>query len=203
MVQAFARFSILIATLLLSHYGAAAVNDAKSFVVKVTRELETALMEGRDRGLLEDEQYLDGLIDKHILPYIDRETLCKQVFRPRWDEIVAEQKTGQAYQAVIASLKRTYRLALAAYNGQQIDIGDGVDKGRYSLVRTRVQTREDSHTIDLALRRIDDDWRIFDFAVDGVVVTRTLNTSIQRILEEQDIDAVIRAIDPQGAPAQD
>jgi ABC-type transporter MlaC component len=122
------------------------------------------------------------------------------VFRPRWEEIVAQGKTGDAYDAVFASLKRTYRLALAAYNGQQIEVSDSIDKGRYSIVRTRVHTRENGHNIDLALRQQDDGWRIFDLSVDGVVVTKTLNGSIQRVLQADDIDAVINAINPPPAP---
>jgi ABC-type transporter MlaC component len=175
MYQTIARFSLLLALLVFGPAVSATRDDARDFVANLTRDLEAALMEARQQGLLEDQQHLDGLIDEHILPYVDRETLCK----------------------------RTYRLALAAYNGQQIEVSDSTDKGRYRLVRTRVHGRDDGHTIDLALRRIDDDWRIFDLSVDGVVVSKTLNGSIQRLLEEDDIDAVIRAIDPQSAPRQD
>jgi ABC-type transporter MlaC component len=178
----------------------AASDEAKDFVVALTQDLETELMAAREQGLLEDQQHLDNLIDEHILPNVDRETLCKQVFRPRWEDIVAQGKTDEAYDAVFASLKRTYRLALAAYNGQQIEVSDSIDKGHYSIVRTRVHTRESGHNIDLALRRQDDSWRIFDLSVDGVVVTKTLNGSIQRVLQADDIDAVINAINPPPAP---
>ncbi|UTW12169.1 Tgt2/MlaC family protein [Marinobacterium rhizophilum] len=200
MYQPLVRVSILFLVLLFSLGARAAPDEAKDFVVALTRDLETALMTAREQGLLENQQHLDDLIDEHILPNIDRETLCKQVFRPRWEDIVAQGKTDDAYDAVLASLKRTYRLALAAYNGQQIEVSDSIDKGSYSIVRTRVHTRENGHNIDLALRRFDDGWRIFDLSVDGVVVTKTLNGSIQRVLQAGDIDAVINAINPPPAP---
>jgi ABC-type transporter MlaC component len=63
-----------------------------------------------------------------------------------------------------------------------------------------VHTRENGHTIDLALRQVEGEWRIFDLSVDGVVVTKTLSGSIQRLLEEDDIDTIIRAIDPKSKP---
>jgi ABC-type transporter MlaC component len=200
MYQPLARVSVLLLILLFSLGAHAAPDEPKDFIVALTRDLETALMEARQQGLLEDQQHLDGLIDEHILPHVDRETLSKQVYRPRWDEIVAQGKAEQAANAVIASLKRTYRLALAAYNGQQIEVSDSIDKGRYQLVRTRVHTRENGHTIDLALRQVEGEWRIFDLSVDGVVVTKTLSGSIQRLLEEDDIDTIIRAIDPKSKP---
>ncbi|MFC6671997.1 ABC transporter substrate-binding protein [Marinobacterium aestuariivivens] len=198
MYQKLTRTGLFLLLLFGLNTGAAA-DEAKDFVVALTRELETALMAAREQGLLENQQHLDDLIDQHILPYVDRETLCKKVFRPRWEEIVAQGKADDAYDAVFASLKRTYRLALAAYNGQQIEVGDSIDKGRYSIVRTRVHTRENGHNIDLALHRLEDGWRIFDVSVDGVVVTRTLNGSIQRVLQADDIDAVIDAINPPPA----
>ena len=170
---------------------------ADSFIAAVAVKLEAALKQGRDEGLLSDRSYLDALIEAQILPHIDSNTLCRRIFSPRWKEIVAAEKTSLAYQAVFASLKRTYRLALASYNGQRIEIRNTKTKPRYSVVRIFIGTTDKGHVIDLALFRKLDSWRIFDISIDGVMVSKTLNGSLQRVMQSTDLDAVIEAINPQ------
>ena len=126
--------------------------------------------------------------------------MSRRIFRPRWDEIVAKNKTDQAYDAVLSSLRRTYRLALSAYSGQPIDIVNSKNKPKYSVVRIVIHSGDSNYVIDFALRPTEDGWRVFDLSVDGVVVTKTLNGAIKRTLESGDIDAVIAAINPKVEP---
>jgi len=189
---------IIVSLILYSPIQAFAAEDAKAYIVRITAELESALQGARGKGLLEDKRYIDALIDQHIIPHVDEEFMGKRIFRPRWKEIVAQDKTSQAYNAIFDSLRRTYRFALSTYNGQPIDIRNSTIKPKYTVVRIFIHTEDKGHTIDLALRSVGDSWRVFDFSVDGVVVSKTLNSAIKRTLESEDIDSVIAAINPQS-----
>ncbi|MEH6578226.1 MAG: ABC transporter substrate-binding protein [Amphritea sp.] len=197
----FTLFSSLILSLVIcGQIQAAETEDAKAYITRITTALESALQEGRENNQLQDEKYLDAIIDQYIIPHVDKEYMSKRIFSSRWDEIVSNSKTDQAYDAVFSSLRRTYRLALSAYNGQPIDIGRSKNKSKYSVVRIVIHTGDSDHVIDFALRPIEDSWRVFDLSVDGVVVTKTLNNAIKRTLEAGDIDAVIAAINPKTEP---
>ncbi|WP_432473056.1 ABC transporter substrate-binding protein [Amphritea sp. HPY] len=175
-----------------------AAEDARAYISGITTELEAALQEGRQKNLLEDEKYIDAIIDQHIIPNVDKEFMSRRIFRPRWKEIVAQNKTEQAYKAVFDSLRRTYRFALSAYNGRPIDIRNSTVKAKYSVIRIYIHTDDKGHTIDLAVRPNENSWRVFDLSIDGVVVTKTLNSAIKRTLESEDIDSVIAAINPRS-----
>lgn len=170
--------------------------DAKTYITNLTTELQQALQTGLEQGLLGDDAYLDTVIDEHILPHVDQEYLSRRVFHPRWEDIAAANKTDEAQEAVISSLRRTYRVALNAYNGQKIDIGNSRDKPKFSVVRVKVHTTNNAHLMDFALRQQEGEWRVFDLSVDGVVFSKTLNGSIRRNLESDDVDNVINSILP-------
>lgn len=170
--------------------------DARTYIGSLTAELQQALQDGLEQDLLQDDAYLDKVIDELILPHIDQEYLSRRVFHPRWDDIAEANKADLAQEAVISSLRRTYRVALNAYNGQTIDIGNSRDKPAFSVVRVKVHTNNNAHLMDFALRQTEGEWRVFDLSVDGVVFSKTLNGSIRRNLESDDVDSVINAIIP-------
>ncbi len=190
---------VLLFALSLCRAEAAAV-DAKTFITEITGQLQLALRDARGNGKLQDQRHLDQLIDRYVIPHIDAEALCSRIFRRRWQDIIAENKRDQAYTAVFSSLKRTYRLALSAYTGQAIEIKQGKVDPRYSVVRILIHTDNGVRAIDFATHEKGQEWRVFDISIDGVVVTQTLNGSIQRTLEAGDVDSLIQAIDaPQPA----
>ncbi|MCO4757353.1 MAG: ABC transporter substrate-binding protein [Oceanospirillaceae bacterium] len=171
-------------------------NNANAFISQIATQLQQALQSGRDQNRLGDNGYLDQIIDQHILPHIDQEYLSRRIFHPRWNDIIAADKTAEAQMAVIQSLRRTYRIALNTYNGQMIEVGKSRDKPNYSVVRLKVHTTQNAHTLDFAVRKTDGQWQVFDLSVDGVVLSKTLNGAIHRALESGDVDAVIAAINP-------
>ncbi|MGH1460491.1 MAG: MlaC/ttg2D family ABC transporter substrate-binding protein [Neptuniibacter sp.] len=194
--QNYPKSLLALCLFVLSFQTTAGEIDARTYIVNLTNQLQVALNEGLDQGLLEDEAYLDAVIDEHILPHVDNEYLSRRVFHPRWDDIATANKSAEAQNAIISSLRRTYRVALTSYNGQKIEIGKSRDKAKYSVVRAKVYTNNNIHLMDFALRLADGEWRVFDLSVDGVVFSKTLNGSIRRNLENDDVDSVINAITP-------
>ena len=180
--------------------GPASAEDtgAKAHISQLAVQLQQALQAGLERNLLDNDQHLDQIIDDNILPYVDQVLLSKRIFHPRWDEIVAAGKQSQAQSAVISSLRRTYRIALSSYSGQPFTVGDSRDKPKYSVVRITVQAGQNVHRLDFAVRPVDGDWKVFDLSVDGVVLSKTLNSAIHRELADDNLDAIISAINPQA-----
>ncbi|MDI3326581.1 ABC transporter substrate-binding protein [Pontibacterium granulatum] len=191
---------LIIALLLVCSTGSPAAQDtgAKAYISQLAVQLQQALQTGLEKNLLDNDQHLDQIIDENILPYVDPALLSKRIFHPRWEDIIAAGKQLQAQTAVISSLRRTYRIALRSYNGQPFSVGDSRDTPNYSVVRITVQTGQNAHLLDFAVRPTEGDWKVFDLSVDGVVLSKTLNGAIHQELSGDSIDAIISAINPQS-----
>lgn len=170
--------------------------SARNYMVRISGDLERALRDGRSNGQLEDDAYIDQIIDRYVIPHIDQDALSARIFKPRWQDIVAQNKAAEARDAVLSSLRRTYRFALTSYDGETIEVSKTRKKATYSIVRVVIKTGEGPIHIDFALREGDQGWRVFDLSVDGVVVSKTLNNALQPVLKSQDVDALISAVNP-------
>jgi len=95
-------------------------------------------------------------------------------------------------QAIKASLQRTYRVALASYNGEKIAVGQSKDNAKYSLVRVSIATTTSKHRLDFALKQlVDSSWLIFDVSVDGIVFSKTMRSSLKPMFENNTVKEVI------------
>ena len=191
---------LIVAFLLVFITGSAIAQDrgAQAYISQLAVQLQQALQRGLEQDLLDNDKHLDQIIDENILPYVDPALLSKRIFHPRWEDIIAAGKQSQAQSAVISSLRRTYRIALRSYSGQPFSVGNSRDTPSYSVVRITVQTGQNAHLLDFAVRPTEGDWKVFDLSVDGVVLSKTLNSAIHQELSGDSIDAIISAINPQS-----
>ncbi len=182
----------------VSSPGKADSESPEGFILTLSERLQVTLTEARNKKRLNDIAYIDQLIDQEILPHVALEALCRRIFQEHWKEITEKGKKQKAYDAVISSLKRTYRLALSSYNGQKIAVIDTKNQKAYSIVRIKIKTDgENDHTIDFAVRQFESVWKVFDFSVDGIVVSKTLNSSISRQVDTAGIDEMIKSLNPE------
>lgn len=189
---------IVLLFVVISSQSKADSKTPESFILTLSERLQETLTEARNKKLLNDVAYIDQLIDQEILPHVELEALCRRIFQEHWKEITEKGKKQQAYDAVISSLKRTYRLALSSYNGQKIAVIDTKNQKSYSIVRIKIKTDgKNDHTIDFAVRQFETVWKVFDFSVDGIVVSKTLNSSISRQIDSAGIDETIKSLNPE------
>lgn len=188
---------LLVIVLLLpvnSAYSAssAEVDSPEHFISTMSVRLQATLTEAKKNKRLNDIKYIDQLIDQEIIPHVQLETLCKRIFKEHWKEIVEKGKQQEAINAVVSSLKRTYRLAVSAYNGQKIEIINSNKQKAYSIIRIKINTNgKNDHTIDFAVRKFDNEYKVFDFSIDGIVVSKTLSSAISHQIEAVGLQATI------------
>jgi len=168
--------------------------SAQTFVNEIISSLESKLLGGLKEGRLSDDQYLDGLINEQIFPYIDMHYITKKVTGPYWQEVAKNNDQLLMQQAVKASLLRTYRVALGSYGGEKIDVGESKDNSKYSLVRVTITTATNKHRLDFAVRSSNNSWLIFDVSIDGIVFTKTLRSSLKPMFEKNTVKEVIQSL---------
>ena len=168
------------------------INSPETFISTMSERLQLTLTEAKSNKRLNDVAYVDQLINQEIIPHVQLEALCKRIYKNHWNEIIEEGKQQQAINAVVSSLKRTYRLALSAYNGQKIEIINSKTQKAYSIIRVKINTNgKNDHTIDFAVRQFDNEYKVFDFSIDGIVVSKTLSSAISHQINAIGLQATL------------
>ena len=168
------------------------IKSPEDFISTMSDRLQLTLTEAKKNKRLNDIAFIDKLIDKEVIPHVQLEALCKRIYKEHWNEILEKGKHDEATNAIVSSLKRTYRLALSAYNGQKIEIVNSKNQAAYSIIRVKINTDgKNDHTIDFAVRKFDDQYKVFDFSIDGIVVSKTLSTAISHQIESIGLQATI------------
>ena len=185
--------AIMLACLSLS--GMAENSTSEQFIGSLSERLQLTLTEAKNNNKLDNVEYIDQLIDQEIIPHLNLEALCKRIFREHWKDIIQKDQKQQAIDAVVVSLKRTYRLAVSSYSGQKIEVVDSKKQKSYDIVRIKINTNgKNDHTIDFAVRQFDSVWKVFDFSVDGIGVSKTLYSSISQQIQSDGLEQTIRTL---------
>lgn len=185
----------VVALMVISVASRAESTTSEQFIKALTERLEITLTEAKKSNRLDDVVYIDQLIDKEVIPQLNLEVLCKRIYREHWQEVLDKNQKQAAIDAVVLSLKRTYRLAVSSYNGQVIEVVESKSLKSYDIVRIKIATSgEGDHMIDFALRQFDDAWKIFDFSVDGIGISKTLYGSISQQIKSDGLEQTIEAL---------
>ena len=192
MLRQFVLSMSIIALMLTSFMSRADTMTSEQFIAALSERLQITLTEAKKSRRLNNVEYIDQLIDQEVIPQLNLEALCKRIFREHWQEILDKNKKQEAIDAVVLSLKRTYRLAVSSYNGQIIEVIESKHQKSYDIVRIKITTSgKNDHTIDFAVRQFNDVWKIFDFSVDGIGVSKTLYGSISQQVKSDGLEKTL------------
>lgn len=195
MIRQFLLLACTAVMVLVSFGSVASATTSEQFIATLSERLQITLTEAKKSRQLSNVEYIDQLIDEEIIPQVNLEVLCKRIFREHWQEVLDNNKQQEAIDAVVLSLKRTYRLAVSSYNGQTIEVVESKRLKSYDIVRIKITTSgKNDHTIDFAVRQFDEGWKIFDFSVDGIGVSKTLYGSIDQQIKTEGLDKTLSAL---------
>jgi ABC-type transporter MlaC component len=185
----------VIALMTISLAGRANATTSEQFITALTERLQITLTEAKKSRRLDNGEYIDQLIDQEVIPQLNLEALCKRIFREHWQDILDKNKKQEAIDAVVISLKRTYRLAVSSYNGESIEVIESKQLKSYDIVRIKINTNGKSDpAIDFAVRKFDEQWKIFDFSVDGIGISKTLYGSISQQIKSDGLDKTLSTL---------
>lgn len=195
MLRQFLLLSGVVALMFVSLASVANTKTSQQFIGDLSERLQVTLTEAKKSKRLNNVEYIDQLIDQEIIPQVNLEALCKRIFREHWQEVLDNNKKQEAIDAVVVSLKRTYRLAVSAYNGEIIEVVESKQLKSYDIVRIKITTSgKNDHTIDFAVKQFDNVWKIFDFSVDGIGVSKTLYGSISQQIKSEGLDKTLNSL---------
>ena len=178
---------------------------AQDLVVKSTEDLLKVLRANQDK-VAADSRYIETLIEEYVVPNLDFIAMTKLAVAHHWRSATTEQKKkliGEFKQLLL----RTYGKSLTEYSGEEIiflPYRPGSKEDR-AVVRSEFHTKNGQAVpVSFKLRDVDDSWKIYDIAIDGISLVTNYRTSFSTEIQKSGIDGLIASLQNknQGQPSK-
>ena len=186
-----ALFGLLICTMVW------AISSPVEVLQNTSNQLISALQ--RNQATLKTKpQIVYGIVNQILLPHVDVMNMSsKALGREAWLRATPAQKQAFAQQFVTL-LIRTYSSALAQYTNERVNfLPLRSDYNNQSRVQVNsVIVRESGPSINLSYRmmRVDEQWMLYDFSVDGVSIIESFRSQFVQELQNSGIDGLINKL---------
>lgn len=171
----------------------ASAQKPEDMVREAAQKVMTALR--KDKAALEsDPDKLYALVNEAILPIIDFDAMAKLTLGKNWRQATPEQRE-QFVGAYRSMLIRTYTKSLLEYADSEITFlpPRGVPDDKYVTVYTELDRGQGrTHVpVNYSLRRVGDEWRVYDVVIDGLSMVKNYRTSFTDEINQTSLDALI------------
>ena len=180
-------------TLLFAGLANAADDAAVTLLKQVTNNMTTALTAQHD-AIQKDPNLVLPIINQYVVPYIDFETMSKQVLARHWSTATPAQRSE--FQKVFSQWAvLTYASAFLHYTDEKIEFGQvrpiGND-GKREEVRTVIK-QNNGTTIPVNYRMLNtaNGWKAYDINVENVSLVMSFRMQIDAEIKKKGLDKVI------------
>lgn len=188
-------FSLLMMMLILSCSVSAKTSDvdvAEKRVVDVTSRIVSLLEQNKAQYEI-DENALNEMVRREVLPFIDFDAMSKLTLGKYWRTASEIQRT-RFINAFREMLVRSYAKTMLKYTGASISAGNSVANNRpgYVLIRTNVTPQSGSViNANYSLRKVGDDWKSYNVEIAGISLITNFRTNFTREISSTGLDALI------------
>lgn len=148
-----------------------------------------------------DQKKVTELVDEKVLPHFDFTRMTQLAVGKYWRKATPEQKQALVMQ-FRNMLVRTYTGAFTAYRDQTVDVKPAKvpDGATEVTVKTTInKPGAQPIPVDYTMEKANDDWKVFDLAVNGVSLVTTYRSSFGEQIEQSGIDGLIKALTDKNA----
>ncbi|GJL78276.1 MAG: toluene tolerance protein [Nitrospinaceae bacterium] len=92
-------------------------------------------------------------------------------------------------------LERSYAKKIETFGSGKVDYKDEVIKGKYAMVKTTVEQRGKSVSLDYKLIQENGEWKVYDFVVKGVSVIRNYRNQFSKTLKNQSFSELMKKME--------
>ena len=134
------------------------------------------------------------------LPHADLDLMSEQVLGRYWAQASPEQRSEFKNQFTYF-ITRTYSTALSSYSNQTIKfypIRGGVS-GNKVQVNSAITTSHGNVSVSYRLALINDQWKVYDFSVEGVSLVENYRSQFADILRTQGMAGLLDRLKSRNA----
>jgi phospholipid transport system substrate-binding protein len=184
--------SYLLALSLL--YGSNAIAGAPTDAVKLTvDEVIKILTDSRYQGDANQEERR-RVLREAILPRFDFDEMAMRALGAEWDRLNAEERS-EFVKIFTEFLAETAVQNIESYDDERfIFRGEKVDDS-LAIVNGKILTKEkDEIEITYLLHRPDDEWKAYDFVVDGMSFIGNYRAQFHRLIRQSSFTGLVQRI---------
>lgn len=139
-------------------------------------------------------QFLTAITQEFILPQVDLHYMAQSVVGRYWSSASASER--QAFISEFVKLVlRTYSTALSSYHNQKIIFrpyrGDWTKEQRIKIYSLVEQSKGSGVAVDYRLLRHGQQWKVYDFSVDGISIVQSYRAQFSRILQKSGMSGLL------------
>ncbi|MGO9452651.1 MAG: phospholipid-binding protein MlaC [Candidatus Binataceae bacterium] len=173
--------AVMVAAFLASGASVRVVSAADDPMTVVKQSVNSALPILRDKQtpLADRQQKLRDIIAASF----DFGEMARSALGYHWKQITPDQQQ-EFTKVFITFIENSYLAKLNEYPGWQVQyLSERNDGAQYSVVKTSlVQAGKDPITLDFRLLSKDDQWKVYDVAVDGISIIANYRNQFNRIM---------------------
>ncbi|MEM7400755.1 MAG: ABC transporter substrate-binding protein [Pseudomonadota bacterium] len=190
--------SIAFLLLMVSSYVYAIDDRAPEQIVEDTSATILKTINEENEQLREDPTLINALINETVIPIIDLDSMGKLILGKHWKKASEAQRSG-----FISEFKdmliRTYAKSLVDYGHAKVKVlpSREKEKGKYYTVQSELEVGSGKAPLQVAYifrRNKQEEWKVFDLAVDGLSLVKNFRTSFGQEIKETSLDALIERL---------
>jgi phospholipid transport system substrate-binding protein len=170
--------------------------DINPYVLLVDVATQTFSRIKKERQLIEaDPELLRKVMEEELLPYVDYNFSALKVLGKHYKKVPRE-KIPEYISVFRSYLITTYALAMAYYNGQDVEFQPVREVTDETTVTVRAVVKEPGRpNINLAFKlrknRKTNEWKAYDMVAEGISLLSSKQSEFQSILRKDGIQKVI------------
>jgi phospholipid transport system substrate-binding protein len=170
--------------------------DINPYVLLVDVATQTFSRIKKERQLIEaDPELLRKVMEEELLPYVDYNFSALKVLGKHYKKVPRE-KIPEYISVFRSYLITTYALAMAYYNGQNVEFQPVREVTDETTVTVRAVVKEPGRpNINLAFKlrknRKTNEWKAYDMVAEGISLLSSKQSEFQSILRKDGIQKVI------------
>jgi phospholipid transport system substrate-binding protein len=151
-----------------------------------------------DRGRIAAE------VERIVLPHIDLQRMTRFALGESWEQATDEQR--ETIQVELQQLfAHTVTAALSQYDGQPVSylpLHMQADASE-AEVTARVQVApNDYDTVDFSMERMDDEWKVYDIAYEGVSIAKNYRSQFSSLISKSGVAGLIQTLQQKNNPGK-
>lgn len=142
-------------------------------------------------------QVVYGIVNQVLLPHVDLVDMSSRALgRNAWIQATPQQRNAFVYQFTTL-LVRTYASALAQYTNEKVyflPLRGGFNGSRVQVDSNIIRESGPVINVSYRLRRIGEQWKLYDFSVDGISLIQSFRSQFAQELQQGGINGLINEL---------
>ncbi|MES2998087.1 MAG: ABC transporter substrate-binding protein [Pseudomonadota bacterium] len=173
-----------------------AISSPLDLLKNTSNQLISALQQNQ-ATLKTKPQLVYQIVNQILLPHVDLINMSSRALgRDTWREATPMQRQAFTQQFTIL-LIRTYASALAQYTDEKVNflpLRGGFNGQRVQIDTNIIRDSGPAINVSYRLMRVNDQWKLYDFSVDGISLIQSFRSQFAEELQERGMDGLIQEL---------